>query len=183
MMMNTPTVNGLACLFKTLLLGGSQSQSALEEMDHVELVKKYDKLLLLLLPKPTCDGIDVKEYFDSISLQLLHLLTNNNIEYSNLQSAAAHVIVGFLAKRPILSTKLLLNPLLAPIEQLYLTSTVPPLAKEKDLEGNWIVISEKELENAIIGIKLLLVGNEPLPALIDRLQNRKSFMITGLTFL
>ncbi|KAJ3326767.1 transmembrane and coiled-coil domains-containing protein 7, partial [Kappamyces sp. JEL0680] len=129
--------------------------------------KWFEKISVLLLASPP-PPIDIKSFFDSICLQLVTILTTG----SDFQaSIASHVFIAFLVHRPKLAKDLLLDPFLDPLLKFtafdsYVRSDA---AENRDVEGNCIVVDEEAIQNTLVGLEHLLVGNEPTPSLIDGL--------------
>ncbi|KAF4010822.1 hypothetical protein G4228_002308 [Cervus hanglu yarkandensis] len=97
-------------------------------------------------------------------LDLFHF--QDKLAARQFQRVATTTFVTMSREQPQLAAKYLLQPVLAPLHQCLNTAEIP----ESDVVPGTILVTEEQLSRCIEDIyKVYVVGNEPLPVLVDSL--------------
>uniref|UniRef100_A0A8C5KX81 Transport and golgi organization 6 n=1 Tax=Jaculus jaculus TaxID=51337 RepID=A0A8C5KX81_JACJA len=140
--------------------GGSDAEASAADWKKCDLIAK----ILASCPQ---QSLSPESYYKDICPQVLDLFHfQDKLTVRQFQRVATTTFLTMSRERPHLAAQYLLQPLLAPLQRCSSAAEIP----EKDMVPGTILVTEEELSRCIEDIfKVYVVGNEPLPVLLDAL--------------
>ncbi|XP_010960840.2 transport and Golgi organization protein 6 homolog isoform X1 [Camelus ferus] len=140
--------------------GGSDAEATAADWKRCDLIAK----ILASCPQ---QSLSPEDYYRDICPQILDLFHfQDKLTARQFQRVATTTFITMSRERPQLAAKYLLQPVLAPLHQCLNTAEIP----ESNMVPGTILVTEEELSRCIEDVfKVYVVGNEPLPVLVDSL--------------
>ncbi|KAJ3020795.1 transmembrane and coiled-coil domains-containing protein 7 [Thoreauomyces humboldtii] len=153
--------DGILTVFQCLLPGNP----AIGTLDNAQL--QHVAQIICAVPK---QSVSIEEYFANIGAQLVQLIRKAPI--TTMVFRAATYVVGYLLnKRPVVTKKYVLNPLIAPLFQFYAREAWSMDSMDEilntDLNDRPVLAHEKSLGDAVGHLRHLLNSNDSSFALRD----------------
>nr|XP_006203795.1 transport and Golgi organization protein 6 homolog isoform X1 [Vicugna pacos] len=140
--------------------GGSDAEATAADWKRCDLIAK----ILASCPQ---QSLSPEDYYRDICPQILDLFHfQDKLTARQFQRVATTTFITMSRERPQLAAKYLLQPVLAPLHRCLNTAEIP----ESNMVPGTILVTEEELSRCIEDVfKVYVVGNEPLPVLVDSL--------------
>jgi hypothetical protein len=138
---------------------------------------------ILTLPR---QSIDPKSYYRNICTQLLDIMTEEDTVKATF---SAFICVQLLTKSPELGHEFVLMPILGPFRKLIWTKDlslgIDALSledKDKDLDGNLIIVSEEQLQVCVLRLQFLLLETKAETQFLKTIYPSKFHQLVQLTW-